>query len=140
MGECQSYNESRQYSKKNINNPNQLNNESKKIIKEISINGNPVNFEEINELNKYESSMCKIIYQCIEKGEIVNKSGTGFFCEINDDNIPFKKALFTNNHVLNENIIENNNEIEFEYLNEIKKIKRQKKEKNLQIKKLIIHV
>ena len=97
---------------------------------------NPLNFYEINELYKYESSMCKIIFQSIEKGKIVNKSGTGFFCEINDDNIPFKKALFTNNHVLNENIIENNKEIEFEYLNEIKKIKMTKERKKFTNKEI----
>ena len=38
----------------------------------------------------------------------------------------FKKVLFTNNHILNEKNKENNielsNEIEFEYLNKIKKI------------------
>ena len=70
-----------------------------------------------------EPSMCKIIYETIEKGEIKKSSGTGFFCEINDNNIPFKKALFTNNHVLNENRIEINKEIEFEYMKEMKKIK-----------------
>ena len=109
----------------NIDNQNQLIVESKNIIKESCIigHGNPMSLDEINELYKYESSMCKIICQSIDEGEIVNKSGTGFFCEINDDNIPFKKGLFTNNHVLNENAIENNKEIEFEYLKGIKKIK-----------------
>ena len=53
----------------------------------------------------------------------MNLRCTGFFCEINDDNIPFKKGLFTNSHALNENAIENNKEIEFEYLKGIKKIK-----------------
>ena len=122
-GECDSKNELR--SRHNINNQNQLITESQNIIKEECIigHGKPTNKDEINELYEYESSMCKILYQSIEEGKIVNKSGTGFFCEINDDNIPFKKVLFTNNHVLNENRIENNKEIEFEYLNEIKKIK-----------------
>ena len=67
--------------------------------------------------------MCKILFQEIKDGKILNKSGTGFFCEINDDNIPFKKALFTNNHVLNEDRIEINKEIQFKYLKEDKKIK-----------------
>ena len=72
------------------------------------------------EIGEIESSICKIISQNTEDG---NKgSSIGFFCEINDDNIPFKKALFTNNHILNENSIEINKEIEFEYLNEKKKI------------------
>ena len=37
-----------------------------------------------------------------------------FFCEINDNNISFKEALFTSNHDLNK-------EIEIEYLNRMKK-------------------
>jgi len=82
--------------------------------------GKPMNKDEIDKL---ESSMCKIIYEIIENGKKEKKSGTGFFCEINDNNIPFKKGLFTNNHILNENRIEINKEIEFEYLNEMKKIK-----------------
>ena len=83
----------------------------------------PINLKEIEELRKYEPALCKIEFQMIKDGKIANYSGTGFFCEINDDNIPFKKALFTNNHVLNENRIENGKEIEFEYLKKKKKIK-----------------
>ena len=52
--------------------------------------------KEIDELFKKESSICKIKFK---KGNNFGY-GTGFFCEINDDNIPFKKALFTNNHIL----------------------------------------
>ena len=81
-------------------------------------NANPTTKNEINELYLNESSMCKIKF----KGRNENKGGygTGFFCEINDDSIPFKKALFTNNHILNEDNI--NKEIEIEYLNEVKRI------------------
>ena len=84
----------------------------------------PMSKSEIDELYSNESSMCKIKVKN-EKGN--NVIGTGFFCEINDKDIPFKKVLFTNNHILNEKNKENNielsNEIEFEYLNKIKKIK-----------------
>ena len=52
--------------------------------------------------------MCKIISPVF---------GTGFFCDMDNMNFPFKKALFTAYHVLNENNIENNKEIKFEYLN-----------------------
>ena len=83
----------------------------------------PINPKEIQELYKYEPALCKIEFQILKDGKIANYSGTGFFCEINDDNIPFKRALFTNNHVLNEKRIENGKEIEFEYLKEKKKIK-----------------
>ena len=76
----------------------------------------PMNISEIDELYSNESSMCKIKVKN-EKGN--NVIGTGFFCEINDKDIPFKKVLFTNNHILNEKNKENNIELsnEFEYLN-----------------------
>ena len=70
------------------------------ILKE---QGNPVSKNEIIELLKMEKSMCKIIYEKIENNEIKLGKGSGFFCEI--DNFPIKYALFTNNHVLNENDI-----------------------------------
>ena len=59
-----------------------------------------------------EKSMCKISYETIDgqKGK-----GSGFFCEI-DINFPFKYALFTNNHVLDESNIEIGNIIHFEIL------------------------
>ena len=64
---------------------------------------------------------------------------TGFFCKINDKDIPLKKVLFTNNHILNEKNKENNIELskEIEYLNKNKKIKM---DKNIQIKILIIRI
>ena len=83
----------------------------------------PETKKEIDELYTYESAICKIKFQTIKDGEIHNGIGTGFFCEINDDIIPFKKALFTNNHVLNEINIDINKDIEFDYLKEPRKIK-----------------
>ena len=87
----------------------------------------PMSLEEIVDLYSNKSSMCKIKVKN-EKGN--NVIGTGFFCEINDKDIPFKKVLFTNNHILNEKNKENNielsNEIEIEYLNKIKKINMKK--------------
>ena len=111
--------------RQNINNINQPNPESHNRIRMACLfgRGKPINKDEINELYRYESSMCRIvIYETIEKRKIEKESGTGFFCEINDNSIPFKKALFTNNHVLNENRIGINKEIEFEYLKQMKKI------------------
>jgi len=74
------------------------------IIKEGSIqgHGSPITKDEILNLFKMEKSMCKISYETIdgEKGK-----GSGFFCEIDID-FPFKYALFTNNHVLDESNIE----------------------------------
>jgi len=77
--------------------------------------GKPITKEEIEELYSYESAICKIKHG-------ISDSGIGFFCEINDDTIPFKKALFTNNHVLNEKSIDINKEIKLEYCKEEKKI------------------
>jgi len=76
----------------------------------------PLTKDEMDELYLYEAAICKI-------KDKTSGIGTGFFCEINGDAIPFKKALFTNNHVLNEEYIEKNKEIEFEYCKEKKKIK-----------------
>ena len=86
-----------------------------RIILEGSLGGHasPMTEIETEKLLSYKSATCKIKF---EKG-----FGTGFFCEINEERIPFKKALFTNNHILNENSIQN--EIEFEYCGENKKIK-----------------
>jgi len=98
---------------------------SGKIIEEINIikkealiygHVEPITKDEMDELYSYEAAICKIKFE-------ISNLGTGFFCEINDDAIPFKKALFTNNHVLNEECIEKNKEIEFEYCKEKKKIK-----------------
>ena len=133
MGACDSENKQRisstetptPTSRQNINNINQSNLEFHNRIREVCPigHGKPINEDEINELYRYKSSMCRIIiYETKEKRKIEKESGTGFFCEINDNSIPFKKALFTNNHVLNENRIGINNEIEFEYLKQMKKI------------------
>ena len=69
-----------------------------------------------------KSAICKIQYETLINNKIVKCFCTGFFCEINDINIPFRKALFTNNHVLDENKIKNNKQIEFEYCGKKNKI------------------
>ena len=66
--------------------------------------------------------MCKIS-KTKENNQTIDGFGTGFFCEINDNNIPFKKVLFTNNHILNKNSIKINKEIIFENCGETKIIK-----------------
>ena len=82
----------------------------------------PMSEKEIKDLYSNQPSMCKINFQKEIDGQLINCSGTGFFCEINDNNIPFKKALFTNNHVLNKESIKINKEIEFECMGKINKI------------------
>ena len=82
--------------------------------------GPPLSKPEINDLYTYESCLCKIKYKTKDNQD---GFGTGFFCEINDDNIPFNKALFTNNHILDDNSIQVNKVIEFDYLNQPNNIK-----------------
>ena len=83
----------------------------------------PPTLKELKELYNYESAICKIKSNLKNGDKIVYRVGTGFFCELNDEDIPFNLALFTNNHVLNETRIKNNMEIKFEYLNENRTIK-----------------
>ena len=76
----------------------------------------PVSLEGTKEiLYQMENCICKIY-----SGK--TKKGTGFFCKI-----PFKKdllpVLMTNNHILNENDIENDKTIELSINNEVKEIK-----------------
>jgi len=94
--------------------------ESKKKLKNLFIQeegiifgqARPIEKKEIDELFKKESSICKIKFK---KGNNFGY-GTGLFCEINDDNIPFKKALFTNNHILDITKIQIGNFINMEYM------------------------
>ena len=67
--------------------------------------------------------MCKIYFESIANNEIIYEKGSGFFCKIEDNKIPIKSCLFTNNHILNEKIIEKNKIIKIKYLKKIKEIK-----------------
>ena len=83
-----------------------------KLIKEQPI---PVSLKDTKEiLFQMENCICKIY---INNGEI----GTGFFCKIpfNNNLLP---VLITNNHVLNENDIDNNKIIKLMINNEVKEI------------------
>ena len=90
----------------------------------------------MTELYSYKSATCKIRFESLIEGKKEPFFGTGFFCEIYDKNIPFNKALFTNNHVLNENKIKINEQVEFEYLGETIKINITKDRKTFTDKKL----
>ena len=81
----------------------------------IQGHGRPITKDEIFNLFKVEKSMCKISCEKIDGKKL---KGSGFFCEIdiNNINFPFKYALFTNNHILNESNIEIGNIIHFECL------------------------
>ena len=75
--------------------------------------------------NIYEkkSSLWKIYFESITNNEISYEKGSGFFCKIEDNEITIKNGLFSNNHILNEKIIEKNKIIKIKYLNKIKEIK-----------------
>ena len=62
-------------------------------------NSHPISKKELDELYKHEKSMCKI--------KTPTGKGSGFFCSINYPDIPFTKAFFTANHILNKNYLEN---------------------------------
>ena len=83
----------------------------------------PMSKSEIDELYSYDSAMCKIKCKILEEGQIIDGFGTGFFCKIDDNIIPFKRALFTNNHILDKNSIEINKEIIFENCDKTSRIK-----------------
>ena len=79
----------------------------------LKAHGNPIYKEELLDLFKRETSMCKISFEKIENYEIKEGKGTGFFCELND--FPIKYALFTNNHILDEYNLRPRNKINIEY-------------------------
>ena len=114
-------------------------NDNKEKIKKEKIpkdQTHPIDFTEIEELKDYSSATCKIKFKFLKEGKVAIAYGTGFFCKIDDKNIPFNKALFTNNHVLNKNEIEINNQIELQYCGETIKIEITKERKAFTNKKL----
>ena len=92
-----------------------MGNKNSKIIKELAPNGknSPMTKSELINLMKIgENSMVKIYSN--------QGTGSGFFCMINDPNIDFKYALFTNNHVLDKENIKIGERISLEYKSELK--------------------
>ena len=86
-----------------------------KLEKLIKGQPTPVSIEGTKKiLSQMENCICKIYYK---KGNL----GTGFFCKIpfNNNLLP---VLITNNHILNENDIENNKIIKLIINNTVKKI------------------
>ena len=77
--------------------------------------GNPISISEINNLLKKQTSMCKIIIKDIKNDKTQIRYGSGFFCQILKNSFPIKYALFTNNHVLNETLLEEGKIINLEY-------------------------
>ena len=69
---------------------------NKIIIKQAAILNDPVEQSEIKKLFAYEPALCRIKNK--NKNEIF--SNIGFFCIMNDNDMPFEKAFFTNNLIL----------------------------------------
>ena len=72
----------------------------------------PIEIKNLKRYLKKEDAVCKLI----------TGSGTGFFCKFKVNGRTMK-ALFTNNHVLKEDLIKENSIIELRHNNEIKEIK-----------------
>ena len=79
--------------------------------------GEPITKTEISNLLNMEKSMCKIILEKCEDNQIKKGKANGFFCEIEIEDCPIKYALFTSNHILNEDKIKPGNIIKIEYFN-----------------------
>ena len=83
----------------------------------------PVSIEGVEQiLFQMKNSVCKII-------KCDGDKGTGFFCRIPYNNFNLLPVLITNNHVLNEDDIQNNKKIEFT-INDDKKCRSIKIDKN----------
>ena len=88
------------------------------IIKESSPSGHckPIGKTELLNLFEIgENSMVKIYSK--------KKDGSGFICKIKDKELNFSYALFTNNHVLGEEDLQEGEKISFEYKNKSRYIK-----------------
>lgn len=71
----------------------------------------PINSNEINIIKKKLNTICIIIKE--------DERGSGFFCKFNINGIA-KNALFTNNHILDENLIKIGSKINIYYNNSYK--------------------
>ena len=85
--------------------------------------------EEIEQLYTYKYAICEITFEAKDKNKKEEFFANGFFCELNEKSIPFSKALFTNNQILDENKIKVHKKIEFDicgvnYMIEITKDRR----------------
>ena len=106
-----------------------------KIEKELEIDGKKmITKEEIFKLFEMEKSMCKIKSEKKLNNKMMEITGIGFFCQLDD--FPIKYCLFTNNHVISN--IEIGNTISFTYT-EIKKGNENWKRNYNNIRKKSIH-
>ena len=99
----------------------QLNTQAQGVCEDMkkSENYELISKTEMRNLFHKENAMC-IIYSKGGKGD---SQGTGFFLYINNQYLPFKKCLMTNNHILDENDIKSGNYINISCQNEEKQIR-----------------
>jgi len=92
-----------------------LNSEELDIKKEGVIQGHssPITKNEIINLLNMDKSMCKIESKTKDNKK---RQGSGFFCKLDEYYFPFKYALFTNNHILDDSNIDIGKSIKFECL------------------------
>ena len=99
-------------------------------IKQASRGGPPCltkkSFEEIFDLEK---AMCKIKLQRKKNGKLEIGFGSACFIHLDKEDIPLKKFLLTNNHVLNEKRIKGDKELDILYNGKIKKINLSKRKR-----------
>ena len=81
-------------------------------IQEQNTVSKPIEFKKMKRYSQKEDAVCKLI----------TGNGTGFFCKFEVNGIPMK-ALFTNNHVLDEDLIKENSIIQLSHNDKIKEIK-----------------
>ena len=90
--------------------------ESKNKIKEgmVDFHAFPMPKTEKDQLYSNKYAICEIRIETKDKNKNSEFFANGFLCELNEENIPFSKALFTNNQILDENTIKMNNKINFD--------------------------
>jgi len=76
----------------------------------------PMGKNEVIELYQKEDCICLINFETENDGKKKNNGlGTGFFLNLKNSYFPFQKALFTNNHILNEESIRPGEKIKLIY-------------------------
>ena len=81
--------------------------------------------------SKLETKICKIVKEIYKNGKLSLITGSGFFCDISSLNI---KGLMTNNHLINQKFLDNENELE--YIQEDENGKETEKKLNLKEKRI----
>ena len=100
-------------------------------IKQASKGGPPcLTKKSLEEIFDLEKAMCKIKFQIKkENGRLDTSFGSGCFIHLDKEDIPIKKFLLTNNHVLDEARIKGDKGLDILYNGKIKKINLSKRKR-----------